>query len=292
VLGAVCVALAIVGQVVAAWFLLRAPRQGNVSNDELALDSPGSYQDSNPLSLLLLTARDAAAQRLMEAKVLRSIQRWRVPVATSPLQYLTPIFVVLLAGGIGWTVGNAIEWASIVIAITSAILLLVPLAPWHSRRKSMSQELLLPVTRERYVREVFMAMASDAVHWTAISSLLIIAPFLLSMLKEIDSVGEFRNWLPLLSILAVVWCMATFVFGVGLATIRWPFWLPFVATTTLLWFFGGMYLSVLVSQQLHSWTQWREVEMGVFPAFFVFTVLCGLVLMRTAYRRWVRADVG
>lgn len=291
-LAATLIVLAVVGQVVAVWFLLRVPRQGITTNDEFTLDSTASSQDLNPLSRWMLTARDAAAQRLMEARTFRSIQRWRVPVATSPLQYLSPFMVVLIACGIGWSLGNAGEWGVFAIAVTSVVLLLVPLSPWHFRRKTMSQELLLPVTREQYFHEMTIAMAFDVVRCTAVASALIAAPFVATLVIDPQAIGELRYWLQLLTFLSIAWSMAIFIFGVGLATFRLPFWLPIVATISMVWFFGGIFLVVYVGNQLRMATQWRNVvDASIFPVFFAVTVSCGLLLTRLAYRRWVRTDV-
>jgi hypothetical protein len=286
-LAATLIALAVVGQMVAVWFLLRVSRQGITTNDEFTLDSPSSNQDLNPLSRWMLTARDAAAQRLMEARTFRSIQRWRVPVATSPLQYLSPFMVVLIACGIGWSLGNTGEWGVFAIAVTSAVLLLAPLAPWHFRRRTMSQELLLPVSRERYFREMTIAMAFDVILWTAISSILIAAPFLIALAKEPQVYGDLRFWLPLLAFLSVAWSMAIFIFGVGLATIRWSLWIPIVAAISMVWFFGLWITLVVVLEKM----EWRIGESWGFAFFIALTFAQGLLLVCFTYRRWVRSDV-
>jgi hypothetical protein len=290
-LAATLIALAVVGQMVAVWFLLRVPRQGITTNDEFTLDSPSSNQDLNPLSRWMLTARDAAAQRLMEARTFRSIQRWRVPVATSPLQYLSPFMVVLIACGIGWSLGNMGEWGIFAIAVTSAVLLLVPLSPWHFRRKTMSQELLLPVTREQYFREMTIAMSLDVVRWTAVSSALIAAPFVATLVIDPQAIGELRFWLQLLAFLSVAWSMAIFIFGVGLATFRLPFWLPIVAAISMVWFFGVWILAMVVGEQLRVALGWRDVAGWLLAFFIASTLALGLLLVCFTYRRWVRSEV-
>jgi hypothetical protein len=286
------VAIAAVGQLVAAWFLFRAPRQGTATNDEFTLDKAASSQDLNPLSRWMLNARDAAGQRLMEARGFASIQRWRVPVATSLVQYSLPFVIVLVACGVGWTLGNADEWGIIAVAVTSAVLLLVPLAPWHFRRKTMGQELLLPVSRERYFRDVTVAMGFDVIIWTAISSALIISCFLVALVREPDSFHDFRRWLPsFANFLWVLWTMAVFVFGVGISTIRWQLWLPLVATIAVLWLFGGMMLAFSIGRLIRFTTPWRYPEGCMIALFFVLTFLCGVMLLRSTHRRWLDSDV-
>jgi hypothetical protein len=289
-LSATLVALAAAGQIFAAWFLLRVPRQGTATNDEFTLDAAPS-QDLSPLSRWMLSARDAAGQRLMETRAIPSIQRWRVPVASSPIQYSLPFVIVLISCGIGWTLGSTDEWGIFAVAVASAVLLLVPLAPWHFRRKTMGQELLLPVSRERYFREMTVAMGFDVVIWTAISSALVLSCFVVAFVREPESFSHVSSLQAFAVLMSVLWSMAVFVYGVGISTIRSHFWLPMVATIAVIWFFGGMMLAVSIGHQIRVVTQWREPEAWMIGLFFVLTFTSGVMLLRSTHRRWLISDV-
>jgi hypothetical protein len=220
-----------------------------------------------------------------------SIQRWRVPVASAPIQYGLPFVVVLVACGIGWTLGSVDEWGVFAVAVTSAVLLLVPLAPWHFRRKTMGQELLLPVSRERYFREMTVAMGFDVITWTAISSALIISCFVVGLVRDPEAFSNFRWLAPFVAFLSVLWSMAVFVYGVGISTIRWHFWLPLVATIAVVWLIGGMMLAINIGQFIRYLTKWREPEAFTIGLFFVLTFVSGVMLLRSTHRRWLHGDV-
>ncbi len=288
VLANVLVGTALLAQLVAGLMLLRMPRQGVTTNDEFTLDSKASAQDVNRLNRWFLSGRDAAAERLLEARLFASIQRWRVPVATSFAQLSIPAFTVLVAAGIGLAFGKWQGWSAAATAITCAVLLFVPLGPWHARRHAMSQEILLPVTRPRYFREIILSMALDMALWMTVASVLIAVVGIAIAFPRSWNLHLVQNFLiPAAIFMGLLWSMATFVFGVGLATMRWPLWLPIVAGIALVWFFGAW----VSFGYLHQALARRGDPFPEFIAFVALNFLIGLLLAFSTYRRWVRNDI-
>jgi hypothetical protein len=288
-LASALVGLAFLSQFVAGVVLLRLPLLGVTTNDEFSLDSKASVQDAHPLNRWFLAGRDAAAERLLEARLIRSIQQWRVPVATSFAQLSIPAVCVLAATGIGLANGNWQDWSAATTAITCAVLLFVPLAPWHARRHAMSQEILLPVTRPRYFRQIIISMALDMALWMTVASVLIaVVGIAIAFQRSWVNVHSVRNYLiPAGISLGLLWSMAIFVFGIGLATMRWPLWLPIVAGTALLWLFAvGLTIVILKNQSPPLRNE--SVELAVIIAG---NVVIGLLLTLSTYRRWVRSDI-
>ncbi len=286
---ATLVAAAVVGQIVAAVALLRLPRSGVATNDDLSIDSAAAVQDLNLVSHWLLSLRDVASERLMDSKLSVSIQRWRVPMAVSPVHLALPAVAVLVAALVGALFGDWITWGSLAIMVTCAVLLLVPLSPWDTRRRAMGQELLRPVTRQRYYREVILSLAFDTTLWMAVASAIIVVSVAIDVLTTQESDFGLRTWIQLAILLSILWSLATFVFGAGLYTLRWPMRLPIVAGITMVWFFGGLAIYVLSADWYFGP---NRTDFHYFLLIFVpATFATGLFLARSTYRRWLRSDV-
>lgn len=287
------VALAVVSQVVAARMLIRLPRKGITTNDEFTLDAPAAPAGSNPLTDWLLERREGAAQRLTEAQWFSQVQRWRAPVAIAPVLLLLPPLLVGLAALVGWWMQEPVGWAAFALILCSAMLLLVPLGPWQSRRKAMSQEVLRPITREKYFRQFLGAMALDTVTWIGVASLMIVMFLLLQWLFDAPSQVPVKMlYVAIVVSLGLLWSMATFVYGVGVATMHWRFWLPIVAAITMVYFFGTLISYRVIGESiLRSSRQLDQYTPHTFAAFCVTSTAIGLYLSNRTYRRWVRNDV-
>ncbi len=287
VLANLLVGAALLAQFVAGFLLLRMPRRGVTTNDEFTLDSKASVQEFNPLIRWFHSGRDAAAERLLEARVFASIQRWRVPVATSFAQLSIPVVCVLAAAAIGLANGNWQGWSAAATAMTCAVLLFVPLGPWHARRHAMSQEILLRVTRPRYFRQIILSMALDMALWMTVASAIIAVVALAFVLNDRPKFNTLDYLIGAAIYFSPLWSMAIFVFGVGLATMRWPLWLPIVAGVALVWFFG-VWVAIVT---FHTQNPKLGNEFVGFAIFIAMNVVVGLLLTLSTYRRWVRNDV-
>jgi len=289
------IALAVVSQVVAAIMLLRLPRKGITTNDEFTIETPTTAVGVNPVNDWLLDMREAAAQRLTQAYWLPQVQRWRAPVAIVPALLCLPAAIVAAAALIGFLAGGSAAagaWAGLTLAITCAVVLLVPLAPWQSRRRAMSQEILRPVTRERYYRQYFAAMALDVVVWTSMASLLLLAMFISTWYFFPPANRLWGVLVAMAFFYSLLWSVATFVFGVGVATLRWRFWLPIVAAITLAWTLGAWATIFWTGEYLlRSMKNLDPYMPYLFAGFCTLTATVGLGLTVITYRRWVRGDV-
>ncbi len=289
-MAAALIAMAIAAQAVAAWFLLRLPRKGISTNDEFSIETPIVPAGASPLTDWLLEMRESEAERLTRSRWLPLVQRWRTPVAIVPLLLPMPAMFVAAGAVFGWWVeGEGHAWAMFALILSCAILLLLPLGPWQSRRWAMPQEILRPVAREKYYRQFMGAMALDMIVWMVTASLLIFAVSLFNW-HNIHAANRLTDFTLYLAIsFAFLWSMASFVYGVGVATLHWRFWLPIIAVTTIGWFLGLHFairlinLYVIVKHDLDS-----GMTFVVFP---IVTGAIGLGLTLATYRRWVRGDV-
>jgi len=191
---------------------------------------------------------------------------------------------------VGWWVeGEGHAWAAFALVLSCAILLLLPLGPWQSRRWAMSQEILRPVSREKYYRQFLGAMAMDMVTWLGTASVLIFVVVLLEW-YNINPVNRLTDVTRMFALsFALLWSMAAFVYGVGVATLHRRFWLPIIAVTTIGWFVGCWYSVALTGLYLNIRSDWYMAM--AFVAFPVVTAAIGLGLTLSTYRRWVRGDV-
>jgi hypothetical protein len=95
----------------------------------------------------------------------------------------------------------------------------------------------------------------------------------------------------MLGFLMMIWAIAVFVYGLGVATMRLPFWLPVVAGGTLIWSIGVMLACVEIAESLWHGVQRHAHAMQPVLWFAVVSVAAGLVLGGGTYRRWISRDV-
>jgi hypothetical protein len=275
---------ALAANVIAAIWLVRLPRSGVAANDDLALETPVP-SESNPLAAWTLAGRDASALRLGHARLLRAVQRWRVPVAIAPFQFLLPALAVLVSAAIGWGFEALSAWAMVGTIISSAVLLVVPYGPWHLRRRAFGQEFMRPVTRATFFRQIALALAWDVVAWLAaasLTSLVVFAAF--ARFSGIDQSGVIF----VTGYYAVLWSMAAFLYGLALTTMRWRMWLLVIAVGGMGWFLGVSWLGVYGAFKFG----WRPMHSVLHVwAFALLSAIVGLLLAWLTYRRWLRSDV-
>jgi hypothetical protein len=156
----------------------------------------------------------------------------------------------------------------------------------------MSQELLRPVTRESYYRQFLGAMALDTITWIGLASLMIVACIVFQWFNEHPAQEPVKVLGIALAVsLGLLWSMATFVYGVGVATLHWRFWLPIVAAITMVYFFGSWASMVLIGHAVGTNRQLDRAIPYLFTGFCVVNAVIGLFLSKWTYNRWVRNDV-
>jgi hypothetical protein len=267
---------------------LRIPRWGISTSDELALDPAMGAQTANPVGNWLLATRDRAAQRLGELRLLRSIQRWRVPVAISWVQMLLPVLAALAICTVGWLYGEVAASAGAAILLVPAVLVIFPYGSWHVRRSALSVEFVRPVSRRNFFRQIALAMAFDVCVWMVLASLLSVCVF---PLARNFFMPQGNYWRFMAGHLAMLWAMALFVYGIALTTMRMRFWLPMIAVTTFAWLIGTWGLFAWVIEHWRPININRDDPLYVILVFAMFSAYVGVVVAYLAYRRWLRTDV-
>jgi hypothetical protein len=282
------IVLAVAAHAVAVFVLLRIPRWGVSTSDELVLEPTMGVQTANPLGNWLLAARDRASDRLAETRFLRSIQRWRVPVAISWTQLAAPVLAVIAICAVGWLYDSLSGSAYAAILLVPSVLVIFPYGPWHVRRGALAVEAVRPVARHDFFRQIALAIALDVCVWMLLASIISVC---VSPLARDLVAPEGRHWRFIAGQLAVLWSIALFVYGVALSTIRFRFWLPMIVVITFAWLIGIWWLFVWVIEH------WRPVNMNRIDSLYValvfamFSAYAGACLAFLAYRRWLRMDL-
>ncbi len=288
IISGMLIGLAAVLQIVAANFLLRLPRRGITTSDELTFEASLTSNATSAPGQWILEVRDSAARSLSHSKLLPSIQRWRVPAAVSWFSLLVPVAVVVVLSAFGGLIDNVSDWATLVTLTTSAVLLILPLGRWHSRLAALAFELLRPVTRPVFFLQILLAFAGDMLLWVTTATLISVGVF--SIVPPFSDVETSRVQF-LVGYLAILWSMAALVYGVAVLTIRWRFWIPTVAAVGLAWFLGVSLLLAYSADEIFHTTGWQIDGLGFSTLFAALSAPCGLLLARTAFHRLVAADV-
>jgi hypothetical protein len=280
-------AAALVANAVAVVALVRLPRRGISTNDELAIDAPVNLQANNPLVAWMLSARDRAAERLEQARVFRGVRRWRVPVAIPAFQFCVPVVAVLAMAAVGWAFGAVADWTVLATTISVALMVVLPYAPWHQRRRAFQQEFMRPVARGAFFRQMALALGWDVLAWLCLATLLMsVVIAMLTLFRNNDG----RAWYEILTTIAViysiVWSISLFLYGLALATIRFRLWLLIIAIGGLVWSIGLLVLTVRTAIYF-------SIRHDLVPvvAFVVISTAVGLLLVVLTHRRWVAADL-
>ena len=286
-------AIALVAQATAAWALLRLDDQSG-SVDDLALDETVARQP-NRFQQLRLQWRDATIRRSLAAGagLLWSVRRWRVGVAVSWQQFALPAIVVLgvlvvavMLGGTPW--GTREGWLGFAMATmfaTTSVMVVGPYASWHGRRHWLGQELLRPVTRREYLRQLAAALAIDVVLWTVLASALSAA--VLSAIFKAGGLHERPE--PLIEAhLGVLWSLALALYGIALVTFGIRFWIPTIVMLAGLWAVG--FWSVVIHREYQNKSAvgptWHDLYW-----FVGASAVLAFLLIAAAYRRWLSADL-
>ncbi len=285
-LSAAMVALAVLAHPLAAIFLLRLSDHVFV-NDDFLVERPRSEGVFGRWENLLLSFRDARVERRL-ARVGRgwwAIGRWRIPVALAWSTLALVVACVLGLMGLAWYGTGNREYVIPVVLMASVMFLLAPFGPWQLRRQWLSIEMMRPVTRPRFFRELALALAADVVLWTSLISVIVIgtAGLLSDHRPPVSGIGRVGMIVVTsLVYLALLWGMACFLYGIALVTLRFRYWIPLIFTLGIAWCIA--FVVAAVNMQPTP----REVNVLVFPAT---SALLGLLLTWIAYRRWLETDL-
>jgi hypothetical protein len=133
-----------------------------------------SGQQTLPLTIKWLERMQLAAadQRLRVVRNVFSANPWRrvrhwMLAAADGSKWIAAVLLATFLTALPVFVGDGDEEVSVAIGAVMSVLLPVfcVAATWMSRRRSMGYELTRPVSRERFVREFGLAMATDLAEW-------------------------------------------------------------------------------------------------------------------------------
>jgi hypothetical protein len=278
------IALVFVAHLAAGKFLLGVPDQSVAVSDDFALETPRQETAGGRLDELVLRTRDGVVRRRLADAGFGwwSVQRWRVPSSTSWTQMALAFLLGAALCLISVWLGRDLEAALFGMIITVSVMIIVPFHSWHTRRGTIATEILRPVTRGQYVRQVALGIAWDVFAWTALASVFSLA-VVLSIYQWVPTV--FRSFGDHLLFL---WAVTAFAYGMGLATIRSRYWLPLMIFMMLAWTLVVAY-GVAMAQLHLSGQQVTRVHPPL--AFLLAWILASAVLTGLTLRRWRRADV-
>jgi hypothetical protein len=286
----VMVVISLVSQTLAGIYLLRLGTLEITTSDDLLIGSRLDSADKGSLSGIQLRQQDALVERKLDhvGRWGWSVDRWRIPVAPALAQLAlavvaTAAFVAVYA----ITMGNRGQ-ALLPLMVSSSLFLAAPFSTWQSRRRAFGMELMRPVARDHFWREMILAMAWDVAIWTGAASLVAVvgSVVLMTDFVKADAVQEGVQFI--VCYVAVLWSMAAFMLGVALLTMRFRYWLPLVLSAGLAWCFAGFFFMVLMLNHHGSSRGPTAMDLCVFP---IITTGCGLFLTWCAYHRWREADI-
>jgi hypothetical protein len=278
------IAIAYAAHLLAGKYLLGVSDQSVAVSDDFALETPRQETASGRLDEFVLRTRDGVVRRRLADAGFGwwSVQRWRVPSSTSWTQmFLAVVLGASLCAGIAWA-AHAPHAAVAGVVVTSFGMLIAPFYGWHVRRGTIAAEVLRPVARKQYISQVAWAIAWDVFAWTSLAtvfSVAVIAAVYEWRTGEIQTAGL---------CLVFLWSGAVAAYGIGLATVRSRYWLPLMASLSLV---SGLLFIVALAMIAGSNSPSRPSLPLAAAVCLLALMLAGLVLAAFTLRRWRRADV-
>jgi hypothetical protein len=277
---AVLIAVGVLACGLAAWLLVRGLEYDARVSDDFLTELPRTEWAAGRLDERLLTYRDAAVERALAGtgNSWWAIQRWRVPAMISWAHILVGIsvavlFVAAMVAGVG-------QRSAAVVGgfMATAGLLMAPFAPWHSRRNFMGMELMRPVARAQYFRQLAAALAVDVMVWTCVTLLFCLGIVSIVNWNNVPAWGLLAVWSAVICGLTVMW------YGVGMVTMHLRFW-PVVMVS--LYFF-----CLICTINFTQWYDPKGDQMVMDVLLFIgASSSCGGLLATLAYQRWNRLEL-
>ena len=207
---------------------------------------------------------------------LRRVERWRMPLTPMPLWI--PMLLMIGVSVMFQRKGGQFEFAWMQCGIAA----IVPLSVWRKRRAMLAQELLRPIDRKTFLRELGAALALDMIDIMGMATVFILVVY--AVLKP-RQLSEPQPWL----MMATVWSAATITFGCGAWLLRVRSEVTFFVGTILALMATNMVLIFPIGlTEIKDMQQYGHLVRLVPPA----CLAVGLVISGLAYRRWLTADMG
>ncbi len=273
---------------VAAWRLLRLSDLSVADSDDFAFEpSTGNY------------GRGMATERLSQWRDMQiewrlgrvrgagtSVARRRVPSAVSwgELGLFAAATLVLMP--VVWWLFDSPEACWTVLMVGTGLMLFAPLSLWRFRCNVLATEALRPAPRSAFARQLVLAMGLDCVTWCAAASVVLLAGYSMLLAEPgFTMTGVVAH-------LTVLWGMAALVYGIGILTLRFRYWLPLFVLLYLGAIAVGM--SFTAACEVTYVYSNRLAPMRLFVMYSSFSLavgLIGLLLAWHTYRRWNQIDL-
>lgn len=172
--------------------------------------------------------------------------------------------------------------------VCTSVILVAPYSAWQTRRRAFAMELMRPVTRDYFWREMFCALAWDVAVWTIAASVVATAGTFLLFADSIQWILFAESVQFVAGYVAVLWSMGIFLFGVALITMRFRYWLQLILSAGLGWCIAGVYLTTWLRIRHAPSSGPTTLDLGW---FLLVSTGCGLLFIGRAYYQWRDADI-
>jgi hypothetical protein len=288
------IVLAVMGYGIAAVFLLRLSDNTIAASDDFVVETPGAERATGRWRNRWFALRDAEIDWQLAGREhwLWPYRRWRIPGAVSWSALGATIVLVVVLIVASWFIKRDPVVPLLVAIVCSGVMLFAPFSSWRFRCNSLGCEFMRPVTREHFVRQFVMAFALDFFLWTSMASLITI-PGYFALIWEDKSFSASVLWVHL----AVLWSIAILLYGIGLVTLRFRYWVPILIS-----YFLASVVAIMISLgMLINWFErWFRDSTGISHQIVGVILLMfalaapasmGLLLAWRTYRRWLDMDL-
>ncbi len=283
------IALGVASVILAAWRLARLPDVAVATSDDFALEPPRSDQPTNRWLEWLLEWRDAAIDRRLMYAHGRGTQlaTRRIPstISVAELSLFSAAIVALMP--LMWYTFGEPGAAWTVLILGTGLMLFAPLSSWRFRLNALALEFMRPAARDVFLRQMIWAMGLDFCLWTG-------AATLVAACGQLLFIGQhgFDYFVFFSGQTVTMWSIAVLLFGIGLATLRFRAWIPFLVGALLCSVIASAFASVIVEAALRHGGAHHAIS--GYPVTVAFSLSCatiGLALAWATYRRWLSADL-
>jgi len=284
---AAIVIAAVAAYPLAAWKLLSLDDRATGGDDLAAQAKTAGYAPSR-WARWFVPWRDASIAGQLAPRWRGATLTWRrLPSATSLNELGMACLAIVALAIVVWLVTSNPHLAWGVMLLGAVVMLFAPLDAWRHRFGMLGAELLRPASRREFSRQMVLAMGLDFFTWTAAASAVVIT----SYVALLDYAGlALVAMVP--QLLLLLWGLSLAVYGVGIWSLGYRYWLPTFVAMLL----GAM--SLAVSLGIAAMLLYVVVDGEGLHRDWVLTTIfpvvlgaIGLYLARHTYQSWQKTDL-